>query len=129
MRKGMALGLAGIVAASLVGAIALLGGRVDAAQAGATTEPQVITEHRTITKYRTETVAPEVIVVASPASSSVEDDDAQGEDASSEEPESTESSPAESEATSSPSPVEGSDSGSSSDDHASLDGHGESHDD
>ena len=122
MRKGMALGLAGIVAASLVGAIAMFGGRVDAAQAGAAGEPQVITEHRTITKYRTETVAPDVIVVASPATAAVADDE-QGED------ESEASETAETESPT-PSPSEGSDSGSwSDDDSSSLDGHGESHDD
>ena len=126
MRKGMALGLAGIVAASLVGAIAMFGGRVDAAQAGAAGEPQVITEHRTITKYRTETVAPDVIVVASPATApatAAVADDEQGED------ESEASETAETESPT-PSPSEGSDSGSwSDDDSSSLDGHGESHDD
>ena len=65
MRKGIALSLAGAVAAALVAGIALLGGRVDAATAIAPSEPQVITKHRTVTVYRTETVAPETIVVSS----------------------------------------------------------------
>lgn len=76
MRKGTALGLAGIVAASLVAGIALLGGRVATAGASAPAEPQVVTEHRRITVYKTETLAPETIVVQ------VEDE--QGEDESEE---------------------------------------------
>lgn len=76
MRKGTALALAGIVAASLVAGIALLGGRVATAGASAPAEPQVVTEHRRITVYKTETLAPETIVVQ------VEDE--QGEDESEE---------------------------------------------
>ena len=121
MRKGMALGLAGIVAASLVGAITWLGGRVDAARADAPAEPQVITEHRTITKYRTETMSPAVVVVAS--------SDAQGEDEQEEATESEEES-GESTDSSAPSPTGDSESGSSIDDDHSLgDGYGDSHDD
>ena len=48
MRKGMALALAGIVAASLAAGVALLGGRVDTAAAAGTAEPTVITEHRKV---------------------------------------------------------------------------------
>lgn len=124
MRKGMALGLAGIVAASLVGAITWLGGRVDAARADAPAEPQVITEHRTITKYRTETMSPAVVVVAS--------SDAQGEDEQEEATEAEEESGESTESTesSAPSPTGDTESGSSIDDDHSLgDGYGDSHDD
>ena len=68
MRKGMALGLAGIVAASLAAGVALLGGRVDSAAASGPTEPTVVTEHRTVTVYKTQTLPQQTIVMAAPLS-------------------------------------------------------------
>ena len=75
MRKGMALGLAGIVTASLAAGVALLGGRVDSAAASGPTEPTVVTEHRTVTVYKTQTLPQQTIVMAAPSSEDTEGDD------------------------------------------------------
>lgn len=72
MRKGTALVLAGIVAASLVAGIALFGGSVEGATAASKSEPQVIRKHRTITVYRTVSASPAVVVVPASSTSDAE---------------------------------------------------------
>ena len=87
MRKGMALGLAGLVAASVAAGVALLGGRVDSAAASGPSAPAVVTEHRTITVYKTQTLPQQTIVMAAPSA----DDDASPGVSASEQPDMTES--------------------------------------
>ena len=123
MRKGMALALAGIVAASLAAGVALLGGRVDTAAAAGTAEPTVITEHRKVIIYKTETLAPETIVVES---SEDEDEYEEAEATESPEPTAVGSAAPTSGPVASPSPTSGS--SDHSDDHLGT-GTGDGHDD
>ena len=123
----MALALAGIVAASLAAGVALLGGRVDTAAAAGTAEPTVITEHRKVIIYKTETLAPETIVVES---SEDEDEGEEVEATESPEPAATPTADGSAAPTSgpvaSPSPTSGS--SDHSDDHLGT-GTGDGHDD